>query len=190
MNGAALPDGGTMSLVYPDFAGRYVELAVTDTGGGIELDHLTQVFVEPFFTTKDVGKGTGLGLATVHGVVAEPRVRVCGVDAREGEPIHGAVPAAEPPAGAGDSLRPGLRSRVPAAETLFMVEDETVRAVLSRFLTDAGYEVLQARHGREALEVLEERGDPIALVVSDVVMPVMGGKELAARLAATTPTCR
>ena len=168
-------------------AGRYVELVVMDTGGGIEPDHLTQVF-EPFFTTKEVGKGTGLGLATVHGIVAQSRgyVYVESVPER-GSRFTVLFPAAEPPAGAGDSLRPDDK-RAFRRPTLLMVEDEeTVRAVLSRFLTDVGYEVLQARHGREALEVLEEHGDRIALVVSDVVMPVMGGKELAARLAASRP---
>ena len=168
-------------------AGRYVELAVADTGSGIAPDHLAHIF-EPFFTTKEVGKGTGLGLSTVHGIVAQSQGYVYAETATgRGSCFTVLLPAATAPAGASASTRAGAGAASPSPTVLIVEDEVSVRELLARILADEGYETLQAGHGKEALALLEQHGDRVALVLTDIVMPVMGGKELAARLAATHP---
>jgi two-component system, cell cycle sensor histidine kinase and response regulator CckA len=159
---------------------------------------------EPFFTTKEVGKGTGLGLSTVFGIVKQSGGFIA-VDSTVGQgttfsiymPRHvpeveerqpeEAKAAAEPPVVSASSGAPAAGpppARQPAADmtgqgTILLVEDEDpVRAVNARALTARGYTVLQAASGVEALQVIEERGSPVDLVVSDVVMPEMDGPTL------------
>jgi len=187
----AMPDGGAILVstadVQPGSAqassrptapeGRQVRLSVSDSGHGIVAEDLPHVF-EPFFTTKEVGQGTGLGLAVVYGVVTQ----------------HNGTIEIDTAVGRGTTLSihlpvaPGATSHVPAhrdrsgaggAETILVVEDEPeVRATLVQILTGLGYHVLQASDGRDALTVLDRATPRVDLVITDVVMPHMGGKEL------------
>jgi two-component system, cell cycle sensor histidine kinase and response regulator CckA len=167
-------------------AGRYVVLAVSDTGVGMDAATQARVF-EPFFTTKEQGKGTGLGLATVYGIVRQSggHIRV------ESAPGRGAtfrvflplveegLPPAKPPTVSGPLL---------GTETVLIVEDEpSVRALAGEALRACGYTVLEASDGGEALLLCQGYKDPIHLVVTDVVMPQLGGRELARRLATLRP---
>jgi two-component system cell cycle sensor histidine kinase/response regulator CckA len=171
-------------------SGAHIRLAVTDSGLGMDAETMAHVF-EPFFTTKEPGKGTGLGLASVYAVVeqAEGHVKVAS------EPGMGArfeiyLPKADESALAPDELTPG--ALVPGgAETVLLVEDEdAVRATAREALESSGYTVIEARNGVEALEVAKAYPRPIHLLISDVVMPHMGGGELAQKLAAVRPGVR
>jgi CheY-like chemotaxis protein len=164
-------------------AGAYASLSVTDTGKGIPPEHMAHIF-EPFYTTKEVGVGTGLGLATVEGVVAQSGGRIqVESQVNRGTTITVLLPlTSEPvvhPRSAGYRARPNTRS----LGRILVVEDEdSVRTVVMRTLQAEGYEVLGAREGGEALRELEEVGGAVNLVVTDIVMPGMGGRQLAAEL--------
>jgi PAS domain S-box-containing protein len=169
-------------LRVPVEAGAYAELQVIDSGQGIAPDHLPHIF-EPFYTTKEAGTGTGLGLATVEGVVAQSggRIQVESV-LGQGTTIRILLPLTAEPTpkrslGAAARRGPGARGRI------LVVEDEDpVRAIVIRTLQAEGYEVLGAREGNEALHELEEIGGAVNLVLSDIVMPRMSGRHLAAEL--------
>jgi PAS domain S-box-containing protein len=171
-----------------DGAGR-VELTVSDTGVGMS-DEVKRHIFEPFFTTKAVGKGTGLGLATVYGVVSQS-----GGDIRvESAPGRGTAFHLSFPAGSDVRARPADGPAEPAgaaergSETVLLVEDnDGVRAMARQALMASGYAVIEARQGEEALALAEGRLDAIGVVLTDVVMPVMGGRELASRLRAIRP---
>jgi len=170
--------------------GPYVVLAVSDTGGGMTPEVLSRVF-EPFFTTKPVGEGTGLGLAMCEGIVRQAG----GSIAVHSEPGVGSrfeiyLPRADGARGSVPKLAP-IRPVRGGSETILLVEDEEmILALARRVLTGLGYDVLPAGDGAEALEVAARALRPIALLVTDVVMPKMGGRELAARLRATRPALR
>jgi two-component system, cell cycle sensor histidine kinase and response regulator CckA len=170
-------------LQLPVDAGAYAALSVTDTGKGILPEHMPHIF-EPFYTTKQVGVGTGLGLATVEGVVAQSGGRIqVESNVNRGTTITVLFPlTSEPviqPRSTGYRLKPNTRSR----GRILVVEDEdAVRAVVMRTLQSEGYEVLGAREGGEALRELEEVGGAVNLVVTDIVMPGMGGRQLVAEL--------
>jgi signal transduction histidine kinase len=192
----AMPDGGRLTIRtenvemtdsgdLPD--GRYVLVEVVDTGSGMDAATLARVF-EPFFTTKARGKGTGLGLATVYGIVRQSggqvavsstlgtgttfRIHLPRVDAPV-EPSRTAPPVAVPAAG---------------TETVLVAEDEQiVRVLIRKVLEQAGYTVLLAGGGAEALQLAERHTGPIHLLVTDVVMPGMNGRELARRLLERRP---
>jgi CheY-like chemotaxis protein len=160
--------------------GTYVMLAVSDTGHGMAPETLRHIF-EPFYTTKPVGKGTGLGLATVYGIVKQSGGHIWAYS----EPGQGAVfkiflPYEEGP------LPPshGRPSPYPAkGETILVVEDEpTVRYTTARALGEHGYTVLTAGTGGEALEMLSRDTTALDLLITDVVMPGMSGPELAREL--------
>jgi CheY-like chemotaxis protein len=165
----------------------YVLLSVSDTGSGMPSDVQARIF-EPFFTTKPVGQGTGLGLSTVYGIVKQSEGFVwCYSEPGEGTtfkiylPVAGARSRPSPP-------EPELRELRGGTETILVVEDEdVVRLLACRGLREQGYTVLEARHGQQALALVEANGAKIHLVISDVVMPEMGGRELGARLAALQP---
>jgi two-component system, cell cycle sensor histidine kinase and response regulator CckA len=167
--------------------GSYVALTVSDTGVGIDPANHARVF-EPFYTTKEPGKGTGLGLSTVYGIVEQSGGHVM-VESASG---RGATFTILLPRHLGGEPMGGSkvdRRRLPGGtETLLLVEDEAaVRNSARRLLERQGYSVLEARHGADALRILEESGRQIDLVVTDLVMPEMGGKELAERLRAHRP---
>jgi PAS domain S-box-containing protein len=165
--------------------GRYAVLSVSDTGHGMSHETTARVF-EPFYTTKPIGRGTGLGLATVYGIVKQSggyvwvysevgqgtTFKVYLPLATEAEAVSAAPPA------------PTLAS----GETVLIVEDEpAVRQMASRALREYGYRVLEASHGREALEILERCEGSIRLLLTDVVMPEMDGPELARRAGERRP---
>jgi hypothetical protein len=165
--------------------GRYVMLAVTDTGVGMDTATQARIF-EPFFTTKEVGKGTGLGLATVQGIVQQSG----GVIWLYSEPDHGTVfkiylPRVDEPVSQPESA---TAADTRGTETVLVAEDVTaVRAVTREMLKRYGYTVLEAADGASALEVAASVKGPIHLLLTDVVMPDLNGRDLAARLHAARP---
>jgi PAS domain S-box-containing protein len=166
--------------------GRYVMLAVSDTGCGMAEDVLAHVF-EPFFTTKEPGHGTGLGLATVHGFVRQSGGHVEVTSAPgQGSTFRIYLPGADGPV-------PGARAprAAPAArqwETVLLVEDEeNLRRLVRTVLEQRGFRVLEAEHGEQALEVSGQYQGTIHLLLTDLVMPRMGGHELAQRLLECRP---
>ncbi len=171
--------------------GRYAELRVTDTGCGMPPEVLAHLF-EPFFTTKGIGEGTGLGLATVYGIVRQSGGHVAVETAvGAGTTFRVYLPAADPgPPESAERPRP----TAPAArgsETILLVEDDDeVRALALRVLQAAGYAVVDAASGEQALRAVAAYGVAADLLATDVVMPGMGGRELADRLTAATPGLR
>jgi two-component system, cell cycle sensor histidine kinase and response regulator CckA len=199
----AMPHGGRLTLEtqtvsltqeYSSFKadvavrpGPYVLLTVSDTGQGMDRATLNRIF-EPFFTTKAVGQGTGLGLSTVYGIVKQSDGYVWAYSERgQGSVFKIYLPAvsgaiAEPSTPV--SAKPGSA----AGEVVLVVEDEeAVRTMVGRLLQSEGYQVLEAEDGDRALELIERRSAPVDLVVTDVAMPKMNGRELAARLKASWP---
>lgn len=191
-------------------AGRYVRLSVSDTGTGISPDVRERMF-EPFFTTKPVGRGTGLGLSTVYGIVKQSEGYVwpysevghgtsmhvylpCGqapIPETEGADPHvtagrtaeatvGRVPTS---GGGGATARGGNGTKRRSSVTVLVADDEpALRTAAARILRRAGYRVVEAQHGEEALEVGGAAGCRVDVLVTDVVMPGLGGVALAARL--------
>ena len=172
--------------------GDHVVIRVTDNGFGMDDETQRRVF-EPFFTTKPLGQGTGLGLATIYGIVAQAGGRLCLRSAHgQGTAVEVYLPrkCAEvdhvlaPDAPNVDNVRHGT-------ETVLVAEDESaVRESVRRILERAGYTVIEARHGADALLLWRERRDEIALVLTDVVMPEMRGAELAMTLREAAPDTR
>jgi signal transduction histidine kinase len=167
----------------PIVPGEYVLLAVTDTGHGMDAETKARIF-EPFFTTKEQGKGTGLGLATVYGIVKQSGGCVW-VESERGKGARFEVylplvhEAAEPTAASEGIAATSVRR----SKTVLIVEDEErVRELASEFVESAGYTVLTAKDGKEALALAERSDEPIHLLLTDVVMPKMRGPELAKRL--------
>jgi two-component system, cell cycle sensor histidine kinase and response regulator CckA len=197
----AMPGGGMLTIetasvrVDESYAqrhaivppGEYVLLAVTDSGQGIGAEHLPHIF-EPFYTTKEAGKGTGLGLATVYGIVKQNGGFVWVYS----EPGLGTtfkvyLPQAQSLSGEIRTAKPSEESPV-GCETVLLVEDEaSVRQASRQFLVRSGYAVLEANDGEDALRVSRKHRGPIHLMVTDVVMPRMGGPRLAERLAEERP---
>jgi two-component system cell cycle sensor histidine kinase/response regulator CckA len=167
--------------------GSYVRLEVQDTGVGMDEGTQAHVF-EPFFTTKELGKGTGLGLSTVYGIVKQSG----GYLDVTSEPGAGSTFTIYLPRLEAIVAPPQARIPITASfrgeETVLLVEDEEVlRGLLAKFLRLYGYTVLEARHGGEALLLCERHPGPIHLMVTDVVMPQMSGRELADRLTPLRP---
>jgi|HubBroStandDraft_6_1064221.scaffolds.fasta_scaffold32924_2 two-component system cell cycle sensor histidine kinase/response regulator CckA len=167
--------------------GDYVVLSVTDTGQGMDKETQLRIF-EPFFTTKEKGKGTGLGLSTVYGIIKQSG----GYVLVESELKHGTtfriyLPRVE------DALEPAgavgaLSSQTRGSETVLLVEDEeSVRQLVRETLESKGYKVLEADHGEAALQLAADHAAEIDILITDVVMPGMSGRELSARLSATCP---
>jgi two-component system cell cycle sensor histidine kinase/response regulator CckA len=166
--------------------GDYVAVEVADTGTGIPKDVLPRIF-EPFFSTKEIGSGTGLGLSTVYGIVRQTGGFI-GVQTEAGKGTtftlyFPAITTAEQArSGRGnieDSHDEKLTADLTGAATLLLVEDEdAVRMFSSRALKNKGYTVLEARGGEEALKILEQEGDKIHIMITDVVMPEMDGPTL------------
>jgi PAS domain S-box-containing protein len=203
----AMPNGGKLSILTSNFTlsqkkaarsgliapGPYVSLRIEDTGSGMDRDTLSRIF-EPFFTTKGPGKGTGLGLATIFGIVEQSHGHI-DVDSALG---HGTtfqiyLPRSEA-AVAHDAIQaPPSHADSPSkgSETILVVEDEpSVREMLSSMLDIAGYRVFLASDGQEALSVLATRVGAIDLLITDVIMPGMSGVELAANVTQISPGTR
>ena len=200
----AMPEGGTLAIqtgvtrvgqgCMTDLApGEYVRIVVRDSGSGMDEATQARVF-EPFFTTKEPGKGTGLGLSTVYGIVAQSG----GAVTIDSEPGRGTcmtilLPRVAPVASA--PRRPsGSVAAIPKSGTLETVlladDEESVRLAVARILTKAGYRVLAAANGPEALAAAAAHAAPIEILLTDLAMPGMNGKELAARIRALRPETR
>jgi PAS domain S-box-containing protein len=194
----AMPQGGTLRIAtalehlspaalqrrigIPVEEGEYVTVTVSDTGAGMDPETLEHLF-EPFFTTKGVGHGTGLGLSTVYGIVKQSG----GYVTVTSEPGQGTtfciflprIPAPPEPHEPDDDTE-----RLYGHETVLVVEDEeAVRSLASRVLREHGYTAIEAGDGAAAFALLAERGQEVSLIVADLIMPLMGGRELRARLA-------
>ena len=171
----------------PVLPSQYVELVVQDAGGGIAPEDITRIF-DAFFTTKPVGEGTGLGLATVDGILSQSKGHIWAEsELGKGATFHVLLPLAPPlaervPAAKAPSAIPGYKGRL-----LVVDDEEMVREVIVRTLTSFGYEVYQADNGEAALRKLGELPAGVDLVLSDVVMPVMGGAELALKIGELFP---
>ena len=201
----AMPHGGTVTITTrnvsvtperPDPYGvmpqnDYVNVSVRDNGQGMSLDTLSHLY-EPFFTTKEVGHGTGLGLSTVYGIIKQSHGYIF-VESKLG---HGStfdcyyprMMAAQVQASA--TALPDSR-RLTGSETLLLVEDHaSVRALVAQALTGYGYRVIEAVDGEDALRVVATLSEPIQALVTDVMMPNLSGSELAERLRHTWPGLR
>jgi PAS domain S-box-containing protein len=162
--------------------GRYIGLSISDTGSGMDAETLSHIF-EPFFTTKELGKGTGLGLSMVYGIVQQS----CGSIWAESEPGRGTtfqilLPRIE--SAASESSAELVEREDPGgSETILVVEDEeSVRKLICHMLRSYGYKVIDAAKGDEALRICGARKGQISLMITDVIMPYMSGRELADRL--------
>jgi len=166
--------------------GRYAQLAVSDTGHGMDQATLAHAF-EPFFTTKGVGQGTGLGLATVYGIVKQSDGYVWAYsEPGQGTTIKLYLPVTDAaPEAAAMEPAPAVAAK---GELVLVVEDEAqVRTIAARALTEAGFRVLEAETGARALEIVRRNGHRPALMLVDVVMPGISGSELALELAQVVP---
>ncbi|MGC2234569.1 MAG: PAS domain S-box protein [Pyrinomonadaceae bacterium] len=198
----AMPDGGELTIetanVYLDEdyaarhisarAGSFVVVSVSDRGTGMDKETLQHIF-EPFYTTKEMGKGTGLGLATVYGIVKQSGGYIWVYS----EPDEGTIfkiylPRIDEKAEASDEISVESEKVLNRTGTILLVEDEEIVRNLSRqILETCGYTVIEASNGAEALAFCEQPDSEIDLVVTDVVMPKMSGRQLAERLAVLRP---
>jgi len=170
--------------------GAYVTFAVKDTGSGMTPDIRARLF-EPFFTTKEAGIGTGLGLATVYGIVRQSAGHIWVTsEPGKGSTFRVFLPRVRTPLAELPAAESSGASRH-GHETLLLAEDDAaVRTFLAGFLRSKGYEVLEAPHGAAALETHRQARGPIRLLVTDVVMPRLGGRELAERLRQAQPSLK
>ena len=201
----AMPDGGSIAIATRNVRldteiesgrgrigpGDFVAIRVTDTGCGMDSETLSRIF-DPFFTTKPPGKGTGLGLATVDRIVRD----LDGIVQVTSAPGQGATFEILLPRARGGAPRAGEAPPLPAvsgsgSETILVVEDDdVVRNLVVRILAGAGYSVLEARNGAEAIQLCERYEGQIHLLLSDLVMPGMGGRDLVSLLAPLRPGLR
>lgn len=197
----AMPNGGTLTIetnnvtIGPDYLNmhpwatevRYVQFTVTDTGHGIDEATRAQIF-EPFFTTKSVGRGTGLGLATVYGIVEQHNGHIqVYSELGKGTAFKIYIPIVESPA---EEIHERIiEPVVGGTETILVAEDEElVRNLVTNMLRSAGYTVLTASDGEEAIRKYDQHADSIALALLDVVMPKLGGREVMDHIQARTST--
>ena len=172
-------------MEFPCLLGEYVMVSVRDTGTGMNADTRERLF-EPFFTTKPGGKGTGLGLATVYGIVKQSGGYIfADSELQKGTTFNVYLPKVDLPVEEAPSSigLPGSGSFTSRSETLLVVEDERpFRDLLREGLQSKGYEVLVASNGVDALQVAERHNGPIRLLITDVIMPQMSGPDLARSL--------
>jgi CheY-like chemotaxis protein len=198
----AMPGGGTLTIETANVelddlaatqvagvAGPYVSLTVTDTGCGMDAATRARIF-EPFYTTKDKGRGTGLGLSTCHGIIRQSGGFVT-VYSEVGLGTVFTVYLPRVDAVATAEQLPTRSQELGGDETLLVVEDdEVVRTCVSRMLQDRGYHVLVARDGEEAVAIARRRPQRIDLVLSDVIMPRSSGPDVVARVLELAPQAR
>ena len=167
--------------------GPYVMVSVTDNGTGMDQETQARIF-EPFFTTKEQGKGTGLGLATVYGIVKQSQGFIW-VYSEPGKGTTFKIYLPRVTGKPGKATLPPLREApVGGPETILLVEDEVaLQEATAEYLKARGYSVLKARNGAEALELCEQHRSRIQLLLTDLVMPVMAGPELASALLEQLP---
>ena len=199
----AMPRGGILILetcevevgtadvkAYPEIMpGRYVLLSVTDTGCGMTPEVQARIF-EPFFTTKSEGKGTGLGLSVALGIIRQSGGYL-GVESKPGEGTRFKIylPAVQEPAEGPESAQRTRVDPLGGGETVLLVEDEDmVRNVTALLLESLGYRVLKAANGKQAMRLFETSSEKIDLLMTDVVMPDMTGREVAQALLARDPS--
>jgi two-component system, cell cycle sensor histidine kinase and response regulator CckA len=186
----AMPDGGELRISVADGQPGQLVLAISDTGIGMDAAVMSRMF-EPFFTTKPKGRGTGLGLATVYGIVEQSG----GTLAVESEPGKGstfrvAFPRAEGPTPF-SSAKPSRTSRPDIEASVLVVEDDPlVRGLLNRVLDRAGYHVTIAKTPAEALEVVRAHAMSIDLLITDIMLPEMNGRQLAERVVDAYPAAK
>jgi PAS domain S-box-containing protein len=207
----AMPDGGTLVLstgnveLAGDIPGAYgrvhpgphVRISVADSGQGIGMDDLPRIF-DPFFTTKNKGAGpkgrtgSGLGLSTVYGIVTQNLGCVLvETEVDKGSLFSCYLPVSEEEAEEETEVKKALRSSSIVPKTVLVVEDDDeVRGIVRELLSRQGFLVLEARQGREALSLAEKYAQPVHLLLTDVVMPGMGGQELAEALEKFMPSLR
>jgi signal transduction histidine kinase/ActR/RegA family two-component response regulator len=201
----AMPKGGELTVetketfLDKDFAhdqptvkpGRYVHLAVADTGVGMDEETLAHIF-EPFFTTKERGKGTGLGLSTVYGIVKQSDGYVWAQSKPgKGASFHLYLPLVEIPVAQPGEAEAARTAEKPGSETILVVEDEEgVRSLVRHVLHRQGYNVLEARHAGEALLLCDRFDKTIHLLLTDVILEHVSGPELARRLLKLRPGMR
>jgi len=199
----AMPEGGkliieTVTVILEEEyarthlgakSGHHVLLVVTDTGSGMDKDTSEHIF-EPFYTTKAVGEGTGLGLAMVHGIVKQHGGHVtCDSKLGQGTTFKVYLPALV----SDEDMEEARVGPMPlgGSETILLVDDEElIRDLGFRILTNAGYRVITARNGKEAVELYHARGDTIALIILDLIMPGMGGKQCLEGLLSLNPSAK
>jgi signal transduction histidine kinase len=202
--GDAMPEGGRLTIETrnvtvnqafaesrcPMLAGEYVLVAVSDTGQGMDVATRGRIF-EPFFTTKEQGKGTGLGLATVYGVVKQSGGCIwVESELGKGSRFEVYLPIVHEPHEAAEVTGVAARPSRQTATVLLAEDEAEVRELAVLFMRSAGYTVLAASNGKEALELVERSSQRIDLLVTDVVMPNMRGPELAKRLKALRPNLK
>ncbi len=196
----AMPDGGVLTIetenvfINGDYCathpwavpGRYVLMSVTDTGCGMPPEVLEKAF-EPFFTTKPEGKGTGMGLATVYGIIKQHNGLVhCYSEVGKGTTFKVYLPMSERPAVHVESKIEGLPAG--GTETILVAEDEDmVRTVAQKVLESAGYHVITAKDGAEAVDLIKANPESVDLLLLDVVMPRLGGRQAYEKIAAINP---
>jgi two-component system, cell cycle sensor histidine kinase and response regulator CckA len=197
----AMPAGGKLTVQSADVTvrqnlsehhfiqpGRYAVISVSDTGHGMDAETQSRIF-EPFFTTKEKGKGTGLGLSTVYGIVKQSNGYVFAQsELGAGTTFHVYLPRVEEFAEEQNPVK-SQPNETGGCETVLLVEDEeSVRELVRITLTSRGYKVLEAENGERGLQIAEDYKEPIDILITDVVMPGIGGRDLAKKLLALRPT--
>jgi two-component system cell cycle sensor histidine kinase/response regulator CckA len=199
----AMPDGGRLTIQTQHVVfdqshrrgqtfirpGNYVLLSVSDTGMGMDRETQSRIF-EPFFTTKEKGKGTGLGLSTVYGIVKQSGGYVTVQSEKgRGSTFHIYLPQVE--GSAEQQTVPVARAAAGGTETILLVEDEdSVRQLVRDTLESKGYKVVEAENGENGLQAATQHEGKIDLVITDVVMPGMGGREMVEQLVKTRPQAK
>ena len=193
----AMPEGGHLTIETTNktidntysrqhlnaYPGDYVMLSVTDTGTGMNEKTKAKIF-EPFFTTKEEGKGTGLGLSTVYGIIKQNNGYIWVYS----EPGIGTtfkiyLPVIEGMDKSNNNKSLSFKDSYSGTETILVTEDsEKIRELTAKILKEKGYKILKAANGKEALKIIETNNDPIDLIVTDVIMPQMGGQKLVKKI--------
>lgn len=196
----AMPKGGTLVVKTANIQyspanldrylqpGKYVQISISDTGIGMNEEQLTHVF-EPFFTTKEKGKGTGLGLSTVYGIIKQSQGEISVYSqVGEGTIFEIYLPETDLPREKKSQSIPNSKKNMGGMETILLVEDEQQpRRFFKKILESNGYQVLSAKDPRMAIEIAHDSDEKIHLLLTDVILPVMNGKELADRLTKEIP---